>query len=391
MVAILCGAGVGLSAQTPGLDQKFEKAQAALAYRIDKIRAEHDAKRAQGPLSYRKALEALRATKRAEGDLEGYTAVQKELDRFGKEGELPLAGAGGPVPEMVLIQDQYRTAMAAIEKTECESIISLSKQFAAQLEQKKADYTREGRIEDAMLCKQALADLNNAPELALAQLRLTELSKRPGSEEEDADKTPQGGTDATEQNPTATRNPKELNGYAYHEGRVGPAIPGVHLKRESLRPVGRSGLTAAISATLELGKDDVRGKTGSKRYSSSSSYTSGAVNTHARVKLRPRRADAVVENARLCIQYFSRPASKGGGHIKPNEITRQAAPINYVDKMGLVVDCPAVGIRKTTYKYTRSTYDYRSGDTFYGAIVSVFGADGAIIRAQSVGIPVFSV
>ena len=47
--------------------------------------------------------------------------------------------------------------------------------------------------------------------------------------------------------------------------------------------------------------------------------------------------------------------------------------------MGLVVDCPAVGIRKTTYKYTRSTYDYRSGDTFYGAIVSVFGADGAIL------------
>lgn len=158
-------ASTGKVAPLKDLKPAFEKARDAI------FEPQRELKK-----NYGKQLSLLLNQVTKKGELEQVLAVEKELVAYKKEESIP---AGDDFPELKRLQLIYSEASAEREKAINQKLVSLVGHYRERLLAIQKQFTKEGRIEDALKVKSVMEGI---PPIEIPD-PANEASKMPGSKE----------------------------------------------------------------------------------------------------------------------------------------------------------------------------------------------------------------
>jgi hypothetical protein len=127
------------------LDLRYSESMTALDKPLDDLR-----------LSYFRKVEALAAERQAQGDLAGVLALREELKRADGDGP----GTGSQYEPLATLQRIFHEHAAKVEARTKLDRLGIEKNYQAELGEIIASLTREGKIDEALLCQRQL-DVSN--------------------------------------------------------------------------------------------------------------------------------------------------------------------------------------------------------------------------------------
>jgi hypothetical protein len=345
---------------------------------LSKIETESGRKLKTWPAQYTKALQSLQQKMQSSGDLDGWTTVNGELERFKSEKTIKKSNIVSEPAELASLQSSYREAVDKVSSEKNEGICRLVEVYVTRLETMKKSLTVGGKIDEALAVNAEIDRVKSSPAATEAEFAMAEYDAsrgEVGTEEEG------GGAPKEKVESSAIPEvdlPKNLSSLAktgdadVNRSKVAPDL-GLQFKKQTLRPtkVGRHKRWANVKAYLTDRKVSSRSV---GRYSSRSSGTEYLV----RLTLRTGKSTDVFDDVTVVVQYFAKSAAKGSGKITPRQLTVHCASIGQLDSNYVHVDFPGVSTHKYRYRYSRR-YTYSAGDKFYGFVVSIFSGENKLL------------
>lgn len=367
----------------PSLKASYEKS-------LNGIVSAHETAVKSWPESYFNALKALQSKLQKDGNLDGWSDVKAELDRFQSEPRIEPAHLSARA-ELQSVQTKYKEAplQAALEKNQ--KILSLSQKYQAKLKALQSDLTKQGKMEEALAVNAELKRVKASPEVTSAEFEQSELEARKAQTQKDnapvktdepddkaaakTDKPGPGGKSPTGRAPVeAAGGDDEIKVY---EGKA-PALPGVSFKGMQIKPTANVGAKRKLNVSAMLGAvSDEERNTDASSYSVSKSK-SGSTSSRVRVGLKTVASGSVMENLTVVVEYYCKDVRANSGKIAPEKMLVKHVSVPKVDVQGVWVDCPEASTFKSSYSYTSgwgSSSKEKSGKEFYGVIISVFESD----------------
>ena len=335
----------------------------------------------------REVAQAGAAAQRA-GDLDGWQSATREAARFAESPTIPDEAAVDASPALLALQVRHRETVAGHGQRRAKRTNDLTTQYVARLRALQGDATRAGKLDDALAynaeLKRAQAILDTAcppaEPMAAATPSDAPVPGSPGTPATPLDATglpTVPDASAVAPDPGARGLP---DGVVIQEGGTPPSTPGTTFKPLTMAVTDRMRVARRLSVQAEHAA-----WTDTQR----STYVHvGSAQRIIRLGVRSATTSDSLEGATLVVQFYGKDANASGSRIVPRPIGQQKVPLPKLDGSRWVyVQLPAVATERTTYRYSYYyTNATRYGTEFYGVVVSVFDAAGALAY-QAVSVP----
>jgi hypothetical protein len=350
---------------------------------LSQIETESSSKLKSWPAQYVKALKALQQKMQSSGDLDGWTAVNNEIERFKTDKRIRKSSIVSEPAELASLQSSYRDAVEKMTSEKNQGICRLTKVYLSRLNGMKRNLTVAGKIDDALAVNAEIERVKSSPTVMEAEFAVAEYEAGKGmdeTEEETAEKEASDTSELPEVDlPRSLSSLSKTGDAEVHRTKIAPDA-GVKFKREELRPteLGRHKRRANVRAYLASRKL-ARRSTG-RYYRRRSSNTEHLV----RLTLRTGKSTDVFDDVTVVVQYFSKSAVKGSGKIIPRQLAVHCVSVGKLDNNVVHIDFPGVSVHRYRYRYSRR-YVYSSGEKFYGIVVTVFQGENKLLYQGMAG------
>ena len=373
---------------------------------VGQILTNHLVAVARWPVDYLGALSNLQARLQQDGDLDGWTAVGREIDdlRTGK-----WAPSGGRVTESALLIGLRRKHMdlrSELDVARGKDVAALTDRYLSHLGGLRSQLTKDGNIDAALVVDAEIKSVGLSPAVASARFAVAELeaAQTRQADREDGGLADEGGADAAAAADDAP--PREPSGEAeggkgdegvaalppaapgpsvdapqIYAGMLPPEMPDMDFRRLTLVSTREGRTRRKLQVVALVGTEhDVNRTTTSNALAVTRS--TARVGTHAvRLGIRLSGAGQPLRNPLLAVQYFARAIGRAAEPQAPAELAVEYVGLALVSEAGVYVDCPPVTTREAALDLRRGRYfkSSRSGDEFEGIVVTVFDADGSLV------------
>jgi hypothetical protein len=348
--------------------------------------------------TYVKEVQKIQQTVQKAGDLDGLTAVNRELERFKTEQTVPDEPDASTPDAIKKVQFGYKTAVAKNNLENNRKIVSVTKQYLERLNSLQMNLTKSGKVDEALDVNAEVKRVQGDGKFTSAEFAVAaaETEKQPAKKDnqppekqppaDQAKKTPNTETsDKTGKAKTAADS-SDTEATIY-DGKPFPDALGKNNYKD-MRLVGSDRITGTpkISITAALATEN-------NMQSSSSSYWGGVERTkhgsmayQLRLILKSAIKTYSVDDPTLVVQYFSKNVVTSG-KSNPALIEAKKFTLPRLDGTRNVgVDLPPVSLESSSYRntdgYWGNSESSASGRELYGFIVSIFDSSGALV-AQS--------
>ena len=333
--------------------------------------SEYSAERNAWVEAYRGELAQLAQAAQRAGQFEAWQEATRETERFAKDQRLPAETPPDASETLKALHARNRAAAAQCALRRMQRTLDLVTKYLARLEALKAEATRQGAFEEAAAWQ---AEVQRVEALPLVQRAREETAAAAAVAEtaaEAAAEVPPAAVEGSE-TPAPEDAPADTpEGVVWSEGLTPPAVPGLTFRpltlsvTERMRVARRLGARAELAVSTETQRDD---------------YSRSRSSTHVlRLGLRPADARQAVEGAVLLVDFFGKEAARRGAHIVPRPIGSIKLALPRLDgTRWTFVQLPPVSTGHTVHRYPFFNADQRFGLEFYGAVISVFDAAGAL-------------
>ena len=365
-------ATVSVSAEAPGNLSALQNVYENVLQEIENV---YDKQSKAWPVAYTNTLRALQDKLQKAGDLDGWMAAKKEMERFGQDATIPMDSVVGGPDCLRTAQLDYQKAARICTLNRAQRIKDLADKYCRRLEGLKKQYTQEGRMDEAVAFSTELKRVQGSQEVTSADFVLAEEAAneplRP------PDPAP-GPTNRAAASPPPRESDNEPHVYV---GQPPPAPQGltfqkVPLQRTPNMSLARMVLVDAMKATKLTNIDTDRD---SGTYSSYE-YSTGCSENSVRIGLKMAKATDTIENAVVVVQYFSQDIESRAGKVEPAEAAVKLVKLSKLEGKTVYVDFPPVSLHRSASSYRSAYYSSasKSGERFYGTIITVFDDKGAI-------------
>ena len=361
----------------------LSKLQGIYAKSMKKIDDKHSNTELSAGISYVSSLQSLQKSVQKKGDLDGWQTIQKEVKRYRKEHKLLNKHFVSSMPELEAVQKKHLLPLSAAPIKKSKEIISLYEKYLKRLEFLQTDLTKKGKINDALQINAEIKKLKKSDRIILAKGVIAGSGDAPDANVADA-----GDARKEEKDPAVEEKlpvTEEINGCMVYRGKRPPRRKGISYKSFSCRPTSLARHSRAMAVSIQHSSSSVVTSSGHSSYSSS---RSSRKNDYIQVSMRATGGD--LENLRLYVQYFAKSVGRSQGKVVPKEVRSVMVPVKKLGADYVYVEFPPVCTEaaSTTYRHSlSSSYSSsgsKSGQTFYGVVVSVFDYEGKPVY-QSAG------
>jgi hypothetical protein len=393
--AMLGGLLLGLpvwAAPEKGSEQSVPARKASFEKSLKTIIADCNVSSKNWVSNYVVSLKELQSKLQKAGDLEGWTEAKNELDRISAapdaEPGIP-ADALSSVDVVLAVQKKFRDVPAQLVLDKNQKIVALSKKYLAGLTAMQTDLTKQGKMDEALVVNAEIKRVKGCPEVVAAESELTNNETDPASEEKSPpiSVTPPSpvGKNPAENPPEPFREEGDVKIYT---GKA-PASSEGTFKPMRLIPTSASGVRRRVNVSAWMTSDSNESGSSYSGYYGSSRSSSGSTSSRVRVGLKPVAAGSALSNIIVVVEYYCKDVKTSSGKIAPSKTLFRRNTVPRVDVQGVCIDYPEASLYKTTYKstyYYGSGYKYKSGQEFYGIVISVYeGEKTLIFQAVSAG------
>jgi len=322
------------------------------------------------PASYAKAIATLQAKMQRAGNLDGWSATNKELTRFKEESRI-TDDIIEKSPAMIRgIQRDYKNRRESYDVDRCKSIISLKDKYVARLSSLQKSLTRAGKIDEAFSVRSEIERVRKSEVVTAAEFMLADYeAARPdaGRENVIAESEPADHDDEEDEPVKQTGTVVTSGGITvYPAGALPPADTKRVYRRRSLRTSPHSPPTRSVS----VGTWEMTGK----KTERNGSQTITLDDSFVRLSLRTTRSGLREENVRIYLQHYTKPAGAPSKKIRPSPASVKSVELPFLDNDTVYLDFP-----KVTAKSVRIAGRRVTGNKHYGFIVSVYDKNGGIL------------
>jgi hypothetical protein len=375
--------GVGLVGAAGAANDILNRAKAVYEQTVVGYLAEYDAQVEAWQDKVLTALKAKRSRLQKAGDLDGWSAADREVKRFGTARDITAKDVAAAPASMRKLLQRCCDMKASYRAKRDRQILALHEKYIANLEKLQVRLTKAGKMDAAFAVKAEIERANDSRTIAAARFAVdAEESKRPAAP------PPSRRAPATPAvKPTAASGSVKTD-----DGSV-IYPPGTTPKRDNTLVLKRT--TMHRTPHVEVGsRVSVSAWEGSRRKgrssSSGSSFNTYRTKTRAddrflRLMLRTGQAGLVLADLHVRVEYF-------GQNVSSSSQTRAAEPtldavrsvkLGRLSQVTRYVDLsPATfGTSSSRYRSSYSDYSYssKSGRRYFGAIVTVFSPKGELL------------
>ena len=362
----------------PALKASFEKSLKTLI-------TSYDTATKNGSSSYVAALKELQVRLQKAGDLDGWTAVKNELDRLNVD---PNADPSIPADALssgealLALQTKFRGVLAQLAVDKNQKIVALSQKYITSLTALQMDLTKQGKMDEALVVNAEIKRVKGSPEVITAEFELPDNGAKPAP----------GGKESPPQvdppRPVGKAPDGKILEPFQEEGDVktyvgkAPALPNETFKPLRLIQTPAMGVRRKLNVSALITSVSDESGSSSVDYYGSSKSSSGNTSSRVRVGLRTVTTGSVLTNLIIVVEYYSKDVKTTTGKIAVEKILFRRHTIPRVDGLGVWIDYPEASIYKSSYKSSStygSSYKYKSGQEFYGIVLSVYEADKTLI------------
>ncbi|MFC1497581.1 LamG-like jellyroll fold domain-containing protein [Verrucomicrobiota bacterium] len=161
---------------------ELKRYKAAFKEQVEKIEANYLADILSCSEKYIKALEILQDKKQKTGDLDGWQIVRKEKERFTSEKEIPEEDIVNKPLELKSLQEKYREYKEKQKLKRAQELAALVDKYQSKLEPMKKEFTRAGKIEQALEIKMEMERVVSLEEVKKARELLKAYADRKAAE-----------------------------------------------------------------------------------------------------------------------------------------------------------------------------------------------------------------
>ncbi|MDA1088542.1 MAG: hypothetical protein O2901_16205 [Verrucomicrobia bacterium] len=175
----------GVRAQTDDEPSPLVRAQTQYKNAVADIRTAAEEARAKTFTKYGKTLEHLAETYQKRGYLDALLAVKKEIERFKRDAYIPADPPPGLPTLLEKTQTQVHVALADIDLDRALSVIRLTGDYITHLDTLMRRLTTEGKLEEAVAVRDAIASAKQAPAYTAALFEKAALELSTSTDAED--------------------------------------------------------------------------------------------------------------------------------------------------------------------------------------------------------------
>lgn len=355
------------SAQDSGKD-RLSSLRDIFQTHLEKLKADHTQRSASWPGEYGTALRALQKVRQTAGDLDGWTAVNDEIKRFGETRRLAEDDVVRSPAELARLQEQYVKMASKLGADHGREVLELTEKYTSHLLDMQKELTRAGRMEEALAAREEIQRAKSLPAVTAAEFEAAlHNAERPPEKPVVPPASPESGAGSKWQPkvPVAAGSGATL----YGPNLKPPAIPGATLRHTSLSATGNAPMGSRVSARLWVANSSAAGDSYSdsgKRY-----------NLRARVVATGGKA---FKDATLVLQVYVKHRKQkysygSSGKIVPSVASVFKVSVPLLDKEYVHFDSPRIP-QKSRYGSMPSAW---YGRELYGAVLSVFSSDGELL------------
>lgn len=317
--------------------------------------------------AYRDKLVQLAQAAQRAGLFEAWQEATRETERFAKDQRIPEATPPEASETLKALHARNRATVAQCALRRMQRTLDLVTKYLARIEALKAEATRQGAFEEAAAWQAEVQRVEALPLVQRAREETAAAATVAETAAEAAAEVPPAAVEGSE-TPAAADSPE---GVVWSEGLTPPVVPGLTFRlltlsvTERMRVARRLGGRAELAVSTATQRDD---------------YSRSRSSTHVlRLGLRPADARQAVEGAVLLVDFFGKEAARRGAHIVPRPIGSIKLALPRLDgTRWTFVQLPPVSTGHTVHRYPFFNADQRFGLEFYGAVISVFDAAGAL-------------
>ena len=357
-------------------EKEIAASRASYEKQLKAIEAKYGGKKGDWPGKYKAELKVLGRTVQADGNLEGFLAVRKELERFKASGRIPKDVIVETPLELRQLQEKYGAAKGSVSLGKSREILALVERYIDHVEQLKKKFTIAGDLETALAANKEIERVQSSETVTAAEFNIAVLQS-----EQPAEKTPPAGGDGpgeeeADKPPAANKaKPTAPPGYVVYPAGERPArVAGKTFTRLALNRTGNTSMSDMNVSVTASRSTSVSVSKGSSYYYSSKGTTRRST---IRLRVRCSRSGTILKDQIVNIQLFTKPVGDKG-KVSPARVRVGSIKLPELTGAGVYIDCPDLS---TTRRSTKSRYRRRrgrSGSDFYGILVSVYNSDGTL-------------
>ena len=313
------------------------------------------------PIDYIKALQALQSKSQQSGDLDGWEAVNQELNRFQRD--MIIASNEPSHAELCALQDSYRAHAEQLASEKNSKLEDLRSKYVSRLATLQREWTQQGKFNYAFKARDEIERVGGPP-------------KEPTVDEE----PPERAESAATPSPVPTETMTHADGtIVYPPGAMASNEKGLVFRTKLLASTEHSPWSADVALKLWETSDKASDTFERDHLVGTVDGKEKTDTRFVRAALRMARADVEKRDLELQVQYYAKPA---GGSGDPRMVMQRHAKIPALDTRLVYVDVAPVSIDSLSRAVTIGPFREHSqtvGDKFYGYIVSVLDADGMLL------------
>ena len=384
---ICCGLlllGWGMTVVAPAATDPVARAKAVYDKTIAGYVREYESEMRAWPDKCLSVLKAERTRLQKSGDLDGWTVLNKEVERFELDRTIPEAVVTAAPASLRSILERCLAVRKSYAVARNKKVVALFQKYTSNLESYQEKLTRAGKMDEAIAVKAEVERVTKSKAVVAARFALDmEAAKRP------ATAVVQPGADAPPAEPAPDEGEQDVVEKAgntiYPSGAQPPRDKDLVLKRTTLNRTPNMSLGASISVSAWEASQRSGSKSSSTGLYSSYHSKSSSDSRFLRLMLRTGRTGLVMTDLHVFVQYFSQNVSSSVGSraSDPAQAATRTVTLDRLDQTSRYVDvAPAsFGSRSSGYTSTYSGYHSSSkyGTRYYGAIITVFSNEGELL------------
>lgn len=326
---------------------------------------------------YIQTLRQLLSETQAAGDLDAWARINQELERFATEGTLSPSDQSNAPQSLQTVQVQYVSSMTEMGQAKTRKILELSDQYLSRLDETLKSLTQQQKLDDATAVLEEVQRVNSdatvtSARFEVAQWKTTvqpvDAAAPADNAEPPGDVVPvireiDGKVDNAKVTPVREESRVDML-------RVAPRFTSPERKM-SLRPTVAAGVTRNLSVQACIVESEIGTRWESGREVTDLSYV-------LKVFVRSAQSARKYSGTKVVAEFFVRRLGEGNLDESLKRVWVEHVALPVLTTEWVQVTCPAVVVRKSQWNEPKRKR--KSGDEWYGVILSVQGKDGTLIE-----------
>lgn len=360
-------------------DKKLQQLRSVFDNSLKKSEKKCTAMTEGWPQQYLDTLKAHQEKLQREGNLEGWSALNKEIKRFGNSRTISQKDMESAPKFIQAIQNRFHNVEKTAEMEKCKEVLELRDKYVAYLTRMKTSLTKQNQIESALKVNTEIKRINKSAAVMTAEFMSAESAASGSSGSTEA-----APPETTEPKTPAVKQPIEPQKTAsgvivYPAGKHPPPDKNKVYKRLALSRTARSSLSGGVSVSCWKDSKVSSSTQRSSSYYSSYSYKTRSTSDNHRLRLAIRTTQSELKFPEIHVytEFYVKPRQTGRGRVNPSRARSNHVKLANVGKSSIYIDLPtfSASSRTSSGYYSNST----SGSEYYGCVVSVFDPDGKFL------------